>query len=166
MESYHIRWPEAGDGSLLLLVAVDGRLDGPEQTVPCRVVGRFDPGQPYLPPRESVPEQAARLLMTIGMPVNLRGCQYLRTALVLALERPELLRSLNRRLYPAIAREHGATVQAIERAIRHAIAQTWARGGGERCRQLLGRAFSCVGDRPSNGELLALLADHLAMGRR
>lgn len=164
MERCQLCWPETG-GGLLLLVAVEGPMDGTARAVPCRVVGRFDPGSPYAPPEEDAQEQATRLLMAIGVPTNLRGYQYLRSALLLAQEQPETLRGLNRLLYPAIAREHGATAQAIERAIRHAIAVTWARGGGERCRQLLGRAFSCVGDRPSNGELLTLLADRLAASR-
>ena len=99
-----------------------------------------------------------------GVPTNLRGYGYLRSALMLALERPETLRGLGRRLYPAVAREHGASVPAVERAIRHAIAVTWLRGGGERCRRLVGRECSCVGDHPSNGELLTLLAEWLARG--
>ena len=166
MERYQLCWPEAGEGSTLLLVAVEGPMDGSQRAMPCRVVGRFDAGLPtFQPPAADEREQAARLLTAIGVPANLRGCGYLRTALLLAGERPEVLRGLNRRLYPEIARLHDATPQAVERAIRHAIAVAWARNGSERCRRLMGRDFSCVGDRPSNGEMIAMLADHLAMGR-
>nr|MBR4281258.1 sporulation initiation factor Spo0A C-terminal domain-containing protein [Clostridia bacterium] len=161
MERYQLCWPETMDGGLLLLVAVEGPMDGSQRAVPCRVVGRFDAVAPGAAPPEDAQERITRLLRAIGVPTNLRGYGYLRTALRLAWEHPEVLRGLNRRLYPAIAREHAATPQAIERAIRHAIAVTWERGGSERCHQLLGRDFSCVGERPSNGEMITLLADYL-----
>lgn len=166
---YRLCWPDkdsqwAQEGMLLLVAVAPGATG---DALPCRVVGRLDPGSPFASrEREEVPEErAAALLAAIGVPANLRGCAYLRTALLLAREDPRMLRGLNRRLYPAIAREHGASAAAVERAIRHAIAVTWARGGGERCRALMGRVCSCVGDHPSNGELLTLLAEWLTRGR-
>lgn len=165
---YRLCWPEKDSGwaqeGMMLLVAVTP--GGSGDAMPCRVVGRLDPGSPFAPRdrAETPAERATALLAAIGVPANLRGCGYLRSALTLAHEDPRMLRGLNRRLYPAIAREHGASAAAVERAIRHAVAVAWARGGGDRCRALMGRACSCVGDRPSNGELLTLLAEWLARG--
>lgn len=166
MTDYQLCWPEgesAGTG-LLLLVAVEPRAGQEGGAIPCRVVGQLTPGSPFAP-REPEPPAAriTSLLTAIGIPTNLRGYGYLRSALLLALKRPEVLRGLNRRLYPAVAQEHGASAPAVERAIRHAIAVAWARGGAERCHQLMGRAYSCVGDHPSNGEMLTMLADHLSL---
>lgn len=167
MTDYQLCWPEeasAGEG-MLLLVAVERGAGHSGGAIPCRVVGQLTPGSPFVTREPQLP--AARvtgLLAAIGVPANLRGSAYLRSALLLALERPEMLRGLNRRLYPAVAQEHGASAPAVERAIRHAIAAAWARGGAERCRMLLGRACSCVGDCPSNGELLTMLCDHLRYG--
>lgn len=164
---YRLCWPEkdsqwAQEGMLLLVAVAPGAAG---DALPCRVVGQLKAGSPFAPREESATERAAALLAAIGVPANLRGCAYLRSALTMAQEQPQVLRGLNRRLYPAIAREHDASAPAVERAIRHAIAVTWARGGGDRCRALMGRACSCVGDHPSNGELLTLLAEHLARGR-
>ena len=166
---YRLCWPEkdsrwAQEGMLLLVAVAPGAAG---DALPCRVVGQLTTGSPFTPRDrdETAAERAAALLAAIGVPANLRGCGYLRSALTLVLEQPQVLRGLNRRLYPAVAREHGASAPAVERAIRHAIAVTWARGGGERCRQLMGRACSCVGDHPSNGELLTLLGEWLARGR-
>lgn len=172
MEAYRLCWPESETGwpprGLLLLVAVEPGENGDGRTIPCRVVGSLTPGSPFQMPenRQDPESRVTALLNAIGVPTNLRGYAYLRSALLLALSQPELLRGLNRRLYPAVAGEHGATAASVERAIRHAVASAWARGGGERCRQLMGRECSCVGDHPSNGELLTLLADRLLLERR
>ena len=163
MDAYRLCFPDGveAQGGLLLLVAVDvggGRM---EEGVPCRVVGRLTPGSPF-PAVPAVREETpAELLSAVGVPLQLRGYVYLRTALGLIRREPELLRGLNRRLYPAVARAHGATAPAVERAIRHAIAVTWQRDGGERCRMLLGRMCSSVGNAPSNGEFLTMLAQRL-----
>lgn len=162
MDMFELCWPE-GTGGMLLLVAVDAQAESGAGAVPCRVVGRLTPGSPFAPPGESLQARIAALLTAIGVPANLRGYGYLRTALTLAMAQPELLQGLGRCLYPAVAREHGASAQAVERGIRHAVAATWLRGGGERCRQLMGRECSCVGDCPSNGEFLSLLAQWLAL---
>ncbi len=168
MDAFELRWPEgeAMQPGMLLLVAVEAPVDAAARGVPCRVVGSLTPGSPFHPPAPREPAgRVTQVLASLGVPTNLRGYGYLRSALMLALERPETLRGLGRRLYPAVAREHGASVPAVERAIRHAIAVTWLRGGGERCRRLVGRECSCVGDHPSNGELLTMLADAMAGGR-
>lgn len=167
MTDYRLCWPEQGSQwaqeGMLLVVAVAPGAAG--DALPCRVVGQIRTGSPFAPrERETPAERAAALLAAIGVPVNLRGSGYLRTALTLCMAQPRMLLGLNRHLYPAVAREHDASAAAVERAIRHAIAVTWARGGGERCRQLMGRACSCVGEHPSNGELLTLLSQWLSRG--
>lgn len=165
MDRFELCWPGTGEG-MLLLVAVEGPGELREGAVACRVVGSLTPGSPFaLPAVQPREEQVTRMLRSLGVPTNLRGYAYLKSALTLALMQPEMLRGLGRRLYPAVAREHGASAASVERAIRHAIAATWMRGGGERCRMMMGRECSCVGDHPSNGEFLAMLADALTPAR-
>lgn len=181
MEQYQLWWPEErtewSRQGMLLLVAVEPAAAGsqaaqealPERALPCRVVGSLSPGMPAFPEmlhRTGQPDaqhRAARLLSMIGVPTNLLGCSYLRTAMVLLQEKPSMRRGMMRTLYPQVAQRHGVSAGSVERAIRHAIAQTWLRGGDERCRQLLGRMSSIVGDRPTNSEFITLLADRLAM---
>lgn len=98
------------------------------------------------------------------MPGNLLGCAYLRTALSLLLEEPALGRAITRSLYPRIAGMHQTSPQSVERAIRHAIAQTFARSGSEGYRAALGRLASSVGDKPTNAEFLAQTAECLRLG--
>ena len=171
MEQFRLCWPDEqsawGRGGLLLLVAVEAEEDAPARSLPCRVVGRVAPGEAaFAEPvhREQLPaaERISRLLTAIGVPANLLGYGYLRAALTEVLQRPEMLRGMSRMLYPEVARRFGVSAGSVERAIRHAIVQTWARGGGERCRQLMGRRGSTVGDRPTNAEMIAMMAEWLA----
>ena len=117
-----------------------------------------------MPPRRERPEQAVTtMLMRLGVPAHLTGYKFLRTALMLVLDQPELLIGMTRELYPLIARQYATTAGCVERAIRHASTQAWNRGGGDSYRQLLGRSASLMGDRPSNGEFLAQVSEGLRM---
>ena len=173
MDGYQLWWPEeqsdwAERGMLLLVAVSPGRSEGlPERALPCRIVGTVSPGAAALPfsaPPEAVSsaQRASQLLAQIGVPANLLGCGYLRTALQLVLEQPQMRRGLMRTLYPEVGRRHQVSAVSVERAIRHAIVQTWARGGAARYRQLLGRMGSSVGERPTNSEFITVLSEHLA----
>lgn len=160
-----LQWMLETGGQTLLLVAVDGRAAEQPGAYPCRVIGEFS----ALTRKETRPAadesvRISRLLADVGVPTNLLGYAYLRTGLALLLEDPGLSRCISRSLYPRIAEKHGTTVSGVERAIRHAICQTFARGGSERYRAALGRIASSVGDRPTNAEFIAQAAERLRVG--
>lgn len=149
----------------LLLVAVDKSAADTPGAYPCRVVGTLSPLEtPRRPAPADEAAQVSHLLSEIGVPRNLLGCAYLRTGLTLLLQEPALGRTITRSLYPRIAEQHQTTARSVERAIRHAIAQTFARGGGAGYRAALGRLASSVGDRPTNSEFLAQTAEKLRLG--
>ena len=148
-------------GETLLLVAVSAEENKPGAW-PCRVVGTFSPGTLPTPPADDA-LRISRLLTEIGVPGNLLGCAYLRTALALLLREPALSRTLNRSLYPRVADQHATTAACVERAIRHAITQTFSRGS-DGYRAALGRLASSVGDNPTNAEFLAQTAECLRLG--
>ena len=148
----------------LLLVAVSGAAADTPGAYPCRVVGTFSPAELRAPAaQEDAASRVSRLLSEVGVPANLLGCAYLRTGLTLLLQQPALGRTITRSLYPRIAAQHDTTVRCVERAIRHAIAQTFARSGGMGYRAALGRLASPVGERPTNSEFLAQAAEQLRM---
>lgn len=159
-----LQWMLKRGGETLLLVAVDPSAADTPGAWPCRVVGEFSPrGDAALPPAEDA-ARISRLLSDIGVPTNLLGYAYLRTALTMLLAEPSLGRCISRSLYPRVAEQHHTASAGVERAIRHAIAQTFARGGGTRYRAALGRLASSVGDRPTNSEFLAQTAERLRLG--
>lgn len=159
-----LQWALENTGETLLLVAVDRSAADTPGAYPCRVVGAFSPMERRLSPAPDNTWRISRLLTEIGVPGNLLGCAYLRTALTLLLEEPALGRAITRSLYPRVAQKHATTAQSVERAIRHAIAQTFARCGNDGYRAALGRLASSVGDRPTNSEFLAQAAERLRLG--
>ena len=160
-----LQWALQNTGAdTLLLVAVDRRAADTPGAYPCRVVGTFSPAGYRAPDvQEDAAVRAGRLLSEVGVPANLLGCAYLRTGLTLLLQEPALGRTITRSLYPRVAEVHRTTARSVERAIRHAIAQAFARTGGAGYRNALGRLASPVGDRPTNSEFLAQAAEMLRM---
>ncbi len=148
----------------LLLVAVNSAAASTPGAYPCRVVGSFSPAEHRAAPEADDAARVSRLLSEVGVPANLLGCTYLRTGLTLLLQEPALGRNISRSLYPRIALAHQTTAGSVERAIRHAIAQTFARAGAAPYRAALGRLASSVGDRPTNSEFLAQTAERLRLG--
>ena len=81
-------------------------------------------------------------LYQLGIPPHVTGYSYLRSAVVEFLLNPSEMRAITKTIYPRIALDHGTTVSAVERAIRHAIAAAWNNGGlrgikGDPCTALL-----------------------------
>lgn len=97
----------------------------------------------------------------IGVPAHIKGYQYLRTAITMGVEDPSVMESLTKILYPSIARKFQTTPSRVEKAIRHAIATAWSRGNVELVNELFGYTVSAEKGKPTNSELIALVADHI-----
>lgn len=64
----------------------------------------------------------------IGVPAHIKGYQYLREAIMLAIDDMDVINSVTKVLYPEVARKFNTTPSRVERAIRHAIEVAWDRG--------------------------------------
>ena len=80
---------------------------------------------------------------------------------MLAVRQPEVLCNITKELYPSVAEKYGTSPSKVERAIRHAIEVAWARGRIENLNSIFGVNFYVRGDKPTNGELIALIADRI-----
>lgn len=69
-----------------------------------------------------------KLLKQIGMPSNIKGYYFIKRAIILVWDEPQLRESVTKGLYPRLAEEFNTTSSRIERAIRHAIEVAWQRG--------------------------------------
>lgn len=107
--------------------------------------------------------EVTTLLHGLGVPAHVRGYQYVRDAIVTAVQRPECLGAITKDLYPSLAARHNTTPTRVERAIRHAIEVACTRGNREQLAELFG--FSLKGERgkPTNSEFVAKLSDLLRM---
>lgn len=114
---------------------------------------------------QSLDERLSSLFLTIGIPAHIKGYQFLREAVKMVIENPDVINRITKELYPGIGRHFNTTASKVERAIRHAIEVAWSRGRIE----TLNRAFGCKvaskEDKPTNGEFVAMIADKLSMER-
>ena len=110
---------------------------------------------------QSLEERIANLFLTVGIPAHIKGYQYLREAVKMAIENPDVMGRITKELYPGIARRFGTTSSKVERAIRHAIEVAWNRGRIEALDEAFGRNVCSLDDKPTNGEFIALVSDRL-----
>ena len=103
------------------------------------------------------------MLMSVGIPANAWGYQFLRSAIILVSQHPDYTKSITKQLYPLVAKQYETTASRVERSIRHAIEMAWNRGKIDKINGVLGVNLFGKYDKPTNGELIALMADKLIL---
>ena len=108
-------------------------------------------------------EKISNIFISIGIPANIKGYQFLREAVKLAVEEPDIIGSITKKLYPTIAERFETSSSKVERGMRHAIEVAWNRGKIENINALFGLKIYNSNEKPTNGELIALIADKMLM---
>jgi two-component system response regulator (stage 0 sporulation protein A) len=103
------------------------------------------------------------MIHELGVPAHIKGYQYLREAIMMAVEDIEMLNSITKILYPTIAKKFQTTPSRVERAIRHAIEVAWSRGKMETLDALFGYTINTGKGKPTNSEFIALIADRIRL---
>lgn len=103
------------------------------------------------------------ILHDVGVPAHIKGYQYLREAIGMAVHEPENINAITKILYPAVAKQFRTTASRVERAIRHAIEVAWDRGDVEEIQHIFGYTVSGIKGKPTNSEFIAMIADHIAL---
>ena len=103
--------------------------------------------------------QVTEIIHQIGVPAHIKGYQYLRDAILMAIEDGEIINAVTKRLYPAVAKRHGTTSSRVERAIRHAIEVAWDRGDVDTLTAYFGYTIHNERGKPTNSEFIAMIAD-------
>ncbi len=106
------------------------------------------------------------LIHDIGIPAHIKGYQFIRSAILMAIDNIEVINHITKQLYPDLAKMYKTTPSRIERAIRHAIEVAWNRGRVETMESLFGYTISAEKGKPTNSEFIAMLADHLRLQMR
>jgi two-component system response regulator (stage 0 sporulation protein A) len=112
---------------------------------------------------KSLDERITNIFISIGIPPHIKGYSFLREAVKLAVDEPEIINSITKRLYPSIAGRFDTSASKVERAIRHAIEVAWNRGKMENVNSLFGVKVYGNNDKPTNGEFIALIADKMLL---
>ncbi len=108
-------------------------------------------------------EKITNIFITVGIPAHIKGYQFLREAIKMAIAEPEIINSITKRLYPNIAQKFDTSSSKVERAIRHAIEVAWNRGKIENINSLFGVKVYSDNEKPTNGEFIALVADKMLL---
>ena len=107
--------------------------------------------------------QVTKIIHQIGVPAHIKGYQYLRTAILMTIEDPDIINSVTKVLYPSVAKKFSTTTSRVERAIRHAIEVAWDRGDIETLNSYFGYTVQNARGKPTNSEFIAMIADNLRL---
>ncbi len=114
----------------------------------------------------SIDEKLASLFLTIGIPAHIKGYSFLREAVKMVIENPDVINRITKELYPGIGKHFNTSASKVERAIRHAIEVAWSRGRIDTLNKAFGCRVATKEDKPTNGEFIAMIADKLALEQR
>ena len=122
-------------------------------------------GQPATPEERAVAlkNRVTAVIHEIGVPAHIKGYQYLREAIIIAVNDLEVINAVTKVLYPAVAKRFATTPSRVERAIRHAIEVAWDRGDLETLQKYFGYTVSNAKGKPTNSEFIAMIADRLTL---
>ncbi len=105
----------------------------------------------------------SKLLHELGMPSHIKGYQYIREAISMVYDNPEIIGGITKELYPELAIRFDTTVSRVERAIRHAIEVSWNRGDWDLMEEVFGHSVDIDKAKPTNSEFIVTLADKLRL---
>lgn len=109
----------------------------------------------------SIENDVTEIIREIGIPAHIKGYQYIREGIIMAINDMNMLNYITKLLYPSIAKKYKTTSSSVERAIRHAIEVAWGRGKIEVIEDMFGYTVSAGKGKPTNSEFIALIADKL-----
>lgn len=122
--------------------------------------------RPPVRQEQSLESIVTEIIHEIGVPAHIKGYQYLREAIILAINDMDIINAVTKVLYPTVAKKFSTTPSRVERAIRHAIEVAWDRGDLETLQKFFGYTVSNIKGKPTNSEFIAMIADRLSLQRR
>ena len=114
----------------------------------------------------NIETMVTNIIHEIGVPAHIKGYQYLREAIIIAVKDMDVINAITKVLYPQVAKTFGTTPSRVERAIRHAIEVAWDRGDLDPLQRFFGYTVRTTKGKPPNSEFIALIADKLQLQLR
>lgn len=111
----------------------------------------------------SLEEKISKIFINAGIPPHIKGYTFLREGVIMAVNDPEIINNVTKKLYPKIGEKYSTTASKVERAIRHAIEVACNRGRIENINSILGVKACISSEKPTNSEFIALIADKLLL---
>ncbi len=113
--------------------------------------------------KNNIEAKVTKTIHDIGVPAHIKGYQYVREAIIMAVEDEEIINAVTKSLYPRLAQKYKTTPSRVERAIRHAIEVAWNRGQIEVHDKIFGYTVNSNKGKPTNSEFIAMIADRLRL---
>ncbi len=123
-------------------------------------------GRSAIPASEDPEAILRRILLELGAPDHLLGHDYVVQAVLMVLHDRMYINNITFGLYPQVAARFDTTAARVERAIRHLVEVTWARGDLEVLGYYFGNTVSADKGKPTNGEFIARLANVVRQKRK
>ena len=111
----------------------------------------------------SLDERISKIFISVGIPPHIKGYAYLREGVKMAVDNPQIINSITKKLYPMIGDKYDTSASKVERAIRHAIEVAWNRNRIESINSVFGVRAYVGSEKPTNGEFIALVADKMLL---
>jgi len=105
----------------------------------------------------------SKMLHNLGIPSHIKGYQFLRDAVALVFDNPDMIGGITKELYPELAQKYDTTVSRVERAIRHAVEVSWNRGDLKLMETIFGHSVDIDKAKPTNSEFIVTIADKLRL---
>lgn len=110
-----------------------------------------------------IEEKITNIFISLGIPAHLNGFYFLREAVKVAIGNYKTVCSITKELYPKVAAYFDTDPYKVERGIRHAIEVAWNKGKITNINSIFGLHIYDINEKPTNGELISLLADKLLL---
>jgi two-component system response regulator (stage 0 sporulation protein A) len=107
------------------------------------------------PSTKDIQHRIIEILNYLGVPIKLKGYQYLIDAIVIVADDISTINSITKKVYPVIASKNKISSARVERAIRNAIEITWTRGNLKNIYSLFENDIGNKKTRPSNSDFIS-----------
>lgn len=107
--------------------------------------------------------KVTNIIHDVGVPAHIKGYQYLRDGIIMAVRDADIINQITKQLYPDLAKKYRTTPSRVERAIRHAIEVAWNRGQIEAMENIFGYTINSNRGKPTNSEFIAMISDKLRL---
>lgn len=112
---------------------------------------------------KTVESLVTRILHEIGVPAHIKGYQYVRETIILAVKDEDNSNAILKCRYDEVANLFNTTAKKVESAIRHAVEVAWDRGDLNTLQRFFGYTVSNTRGKPTNTEFISILADQIRL---
>jgi len=110
-----------------------------------------------------IDQEITKLFVDIGIPANLKGYNYLKTAITECIYNHHQIDFMTKELYPLIGMKYDCSGMSVERSMRTAIRIAVERGNEKTLHSLFGHTISIYKDNPTNSEFISIISEKLRL---